>query len=230
MTQTIMAQGKLHALTDDIVEVHLFPQQFIPYVAGQYLQIAILNQSLSFSIANAPLKDDYYELHFRHEKDNAYHQALIQHIQQGDSLEIQLPFGECHFAQLRPKPTLYIAGGTGFAPIQALIDQQAAVDPSLNIQLFWLVRSKEDLYKKAKLSAWAKNLTHFSYDYFFSRNTMPQPLTQYLTSMPVLTRQEYQIVIAGPFDMVWFIHDALLDVGIEAKQLFSDAFHFPRGG
>ena len=116
--QTQAHVESINPLTDSILQLILTPHDYIDYQAGQYLQIVSDNEPLSYSIANAPLGSHKYELHIRHSRDNPSNQWLLAEIKRTGSVTIQLPLGACDLSHLHPnKPILFIAGGTGFAPI-----------------------------------------------------------------------------------------------------------------
>ena len=213
-------------LTDTILQVILNPQRYIDYQAGQYLQIMSGEDALSFSIANAPLGSKHYELHIRHSRDNSNSQRLLAEMKSKSSLSILLPLGECDLSRLDPhKPILFIAGGTGFAPIKAMIEQLLAEGNSRSFELFWSARSKSDLYMDNKVCQWQAHVKHFEYVSLLSE-TSKIDLGTAILDRHAKTIKNWQIVISGPFEMVYAIRDQLVASGVEAKHLFSDAFYF----
>ncbi|HBD7159084.1 NAD(P)H-flavin reductase [Legionella pneumophila serogroup 1] len=222
-------------LTDSIVRLVLMPDEYVDYQAGQYLQIlfandafsySIANDAFSYSIANAPLGSHRYELHIRHSQDNDYHQSLLAHIKQYGSLRLRLPLGECSIDQLHPqKPILFIAGGTGFAPIKAMIEQLLADSDSRPFELFWGARSQSDLYMDEKVRSWRSHASHFQYFSLLSDKSEDTLASRVLARHANILR-DWQIVISGPFDMVYSTRDTLVGYGISPTQMFSDAFSF----
>ncbi|HAU1297494.1 TPA: NAD(P)H-flavin reductase [Legionella pneumophila] len=213
-------------LTDSIVRLVLMPDEYVDYQAGQYLQILFANDAFSYSIANAPLGSHRYELHIRHSQDNDYHQSLLAHIKQYGTLRLRLPLGECSIDQLHPqKPILFIAGGTGFAPIKAMIEQLLADSDSRPFELFWGARSQSDLYMDDKVRSWRSHANHFQYFSLLSDKSEDTLVSRVLARHANILR-DWQIVISGPFDMVYSTRDILLGYGISPTQMFSDAFSF----
>jgi CDP-4-dehydro-6-deoxyglucose reductase len=217
---------RITPLTDSILQLILAPREYVDYQAGQYLQIISAEEEFSYSIANAPLGSHKYELHIRHTRDNPYNQPLLAEIKHKGSVTIRLPLGECNLSRLHPnKPILFIAGGTGFAPIKAMIEQLLADGKPRAFKLFWGARSQSDLYMDDIVTQWQSHVPHFQY---FSQ--LSETSTETLASM-VLARHEqdinnWQIVISGPFDMVYSTRDQLVAKGASPTNLFSDAFSF----
>lgn len=223
--KTIKAQVEsITPLTDSILQLILSPEVYVDYQAGQYLQIITGEDALSYSIANAPLGSHKYELHIRHSRENLNNQRMLAEIKNTGAVTIRLPLGECDISHLHAdKPILFIAAGTGFAPIKAMIEQLLAKGEPRVFELFWGARSQSDLYMDEKVSHWRTHVRHFQY---FSQLSETSKIT---LATKVLTRHQHdlndwQIVISGPFDMVYDMRDRLLAQGVSAENLFSDAF------
>ena len=213
-------------LTDSILQVILAPDEYVDYQAGQYLQIISTKEEFSYSIANAPLVSHKYELHIRHTRDNPYNQGLLADLKQSGKAKIRLPLGDCHLSRLDPKkPILFIAGGTGFAPIKAMIEQLLANGDSRAFELFWGARLQNDLYLDDAVTHWQNHVAHFQYFSLLSQ-VSKESLASMVLSRHADTLNQWQTVISGPFDMVYNTRDILISRGAERDNLFSDAFSF----
>ncbi|MFA5959602.1 MAG: NAD(P)H-flavin reductase [Tatlockia sp.] len=227
MSRTITAEiERIAPLTDRILQLTLAPEHYIDYQAGQYLDILLGRYAFSYSIANAPLGAHKYELHLRHSPENPANQQLLAEIKKRGKLTIQLPLGDCHLNQLdRLKPIVFIAGGTGFAPIHAMIEQLLANGDPRPFELFWGARSQSDLYLNEKVLQWQVHVAHFRYVSLLSTHSK-ETLASRVLAQHANDLKKWQFVIGGPFDMVFAIRDALIANGVEQGQLFSDAFSF----
>lgn len=225
--KTINAQvEKISPLTDSIMQLILVPDEYIDYQAGQYLQILFAEEAFSYSIANAPLGSHKYELHIRHSLDNPYNQLLFAHIKKYGSVTLRLPYGDCSIEALDSKrPILFIAGGTGFAPVHAMIEQLLANSDPRSFELFWGARSQSDLYLGEKVINWQTHVRRFSYFSLLSDESQ-ETLISYVLAKHPTDLNEWQVVLSGPFDMVYSTRDALVHNGMSPKQIFSDAFSF----
>lgn len=217
---------KIVPLTDSIVQLTLAPDDYVAYQAGQYLQILLGDEPLSYSIANAPLGSHHYELHIRHSRDNPYNKILFAHIKEHGSVSLSLPFGECSIEHLNAqRPIVFIAGGTGFAPVNAMIEQLLASDDPRPFELFWGARSQSDLYLDEKVKNWHNHVSRFKYCSLLSDESKDTLASVVLARHPN-DISEWQMVISGPFDMVYSTRDVLVNHGVLADHLFSDAFSF----
>ncbi len=231
MTKSMKAKIEhVSPLTDSILQVVLKPEKYVDYQAGQYLQLLSSDAELSYSIANAPLGSQTYELHIRHSQDNRSNQRLLADIKKHGEITIRVPLGDCHLDRLRAhKPILFIAGGTGFAPVKAMIEQLLADGEKRPFELFWGARSQSDLYMDEKVRQWQAHVEHFRYFSLLS-NASKETLASIILDHHQHDLKDWQVVIAGPFDMVYAIRDILVTHSLPTAQLFSDAFSFEQQG
>jgi CDP-4-dehydro-6-deoxyglucose reductase len=215
---------RITPLTDRILQIILKPDEYVDYEAGQYLQMMDNNEAFSYSIANAPLGSHQYELHIRHTQANPYHQPLLAKIKRTGRVMLHLPLGTCTLSRLHPKkPILFIAGGTGFAPIHAMIEQLLADGDARVFDLCWGARSQSDLYLEDKVKCWAEKVPHFTYASLVS-GSGHMTLSELILQRHEHDLDTFQVVMGGPFDMVYSLRDMLLLQGLSQDHLFSDAF------
>lgn len=213
-------------LTTSLLRVTLTPKQYIDYAAGQYLQILspTPGETLFYSIANAPIGSKTYELHIRHNPENIEHQHVLHAIIKEGTLTLKLPFGHCTLEALNlTKPIIFIAAGTGFAPIKAIIEQLMTNGHKEPLALYWSARSKEELYLDETVIAWEKHVKHFTYTPHVTQEHQ-SPFIERILTKHAKTLSKAQIVLAGPFDFIYHLRDILVEKGISKHQLFSDAF------
>ena len=213
-------------LTNTIVRIELEPEEYIPYRAGQYLQIRIGEKTGYFSIANAPLGTKKYELHIRHEQTNLFSQSLLKHLQEFGTLELQLPMGKAHVGFLdRVKPIIFIAGGTGFAQIKSVIEQLLYRDDSRIFECYWGAKEQSDLYWQKRLQDWQEHVKTFEHLALFE-GKKSYGIIEAIQNRHSHHLNEFQFVISGPFEMVYNYRDQLVALGVLGSSIHSDAFEF----
>ncbi len=211
------------SLSDTVFKVLIKPAVFIKYKPGQYLQIEHRQQLLSYSIANA-CNDKNYELHIRHDAHNA-RIPFMQSASLLQKLRIRVPLGDCHLEVLaRARPIIFIAGGTGFAPIKAMFEHLFAAKDSRRLELFWGARAADDLYCDAQVRDWQRSNKNFNYFPLVPEQDTKKKLAHVVLEAHPTDLQLYQIVIAGPFDMAFATKEQLLTNKVQARDVFSDAF------
>jgi CDP-4-dehydro-6-deoxyglucose reductase len=215
-------------LTPHLLQVILKPEIYIPYKSGQYLNLTSSKHiNLSYSIANAPSANKTYELHIRHHQHTPNNEQLAHELMHHPHVELSLPFGQCTLSALRAnQPILFIAGGTGFAPIKAMMESLQTQSRKEPVVLHWRVRTKDDLYMMHQVEQWQAQCPWFSVLTTVSSVDKQSFISTLLTPSYHPPISDWEIVLAGPFEMVYALRDELLTHKISATQLHSDAFAF----
>jgi NAD(P)H-flavin reductase/hemoglobin-like flavoprotein len=143
----------------DLAVLTIRPDQSLPYLPGQYVSVQVARWPRiwrSFSIANAPRASGLIDLHVRAVPGGMVSNALVHYAQAGDSLLLGPAEGTMTVSAEGPgRDLLCIAGGTGLAPVKALIEGVIAAGvpgPPRRITLFAGARSGHDLYDLADLA------------------------------------------------------------------------------
>lgn len=132
-------------LTTDIIQLLMKPDFPISYSAGQYIMLGFDTEDLKpFSIAAAPREDGLIECHIRKQADNEWMTKLFT-ISVGDTLVMQGPKDQMS-VQPAHNPILFVAGGTGFAPMKALLDELLRQKVEVPIHFYWGARHADELY------------------------------------------------------------------------------------
>jgi CDP-4-dehydro-6-deoxyglucose reductase len=220
---------EVNPLTDTILQVVVEPETYIDYQAGQYLQLFHANTSAYYSIANAPMGTHRYELHIRHGRDRETDKCWLDEIKQQGFVRLRAPFGECDLAHLDPvKSILFIAAGTGFAPVKAMIEQLLLLSDPRCFELIWSARTQSDLYLEEKVKQWQTHVQQFQHVSLLTSENK-QALDAIVLARHAQELNNWQIVISGPFDLVYRMRDQLVAHGVSLNHLYSDAFQFEGG-
>ncbi len=215
-------------LTESVLQVTLQPDQYIDYFAGQYLEILVDTLAFAYSISNAPAADNCYILHIRHRPENPIPASLLHELHQS-KIKIRVPCGECHLNNLESGLSLIcIAGGSGIAPIKAMLDQLVLTGDRRSVHLFWSARFQEDFYLPTSVAHWQDKLSDFKSFLQLSDLDQTPLISAVLAQAQPINRA--QIVLSGPFEMVYHARDVLIDSGASVINLFADAFCFEQKG
>ncbi|MBO0823518.1 MAG: flavohemoprotein [Actinobacteria bacterium] len=124
----------------------------LPYRAGQYVPVQVVRWPRTwrpFSVATAPRPGGPLELHVRAVPGGLVSNTLVYHSHVGDCVVL----GPAQGTMTLPdsgKDLLCVAGGTGLAPIKAIIEQAIAADSGASrprtITLYFGARQHFDLY------------------------------------------------------------------------------------
>ncbi|MGN9844085.1 globin domain-containing protein [Nonomuraea sp. H19] len=133
----------------DIAVITLRPTQLLPYLPGQYVNVQTARWPRvwrTFSIANAPRPDNTIRLHVRSVPGGWVSTTLIRHTRIGDTLLVGPPMGTMTPRECGERDVLCVAGGTGLAPLKAIIESIIASGRRPNIHLLYGARTAEELY------------------------------------------------------------------------------------
>jgi CDP-4-dehydro-6-deoxyglucose reductase len=226
---------RLHRLAPDVMAVFLrLParEQF-NYVAGQYLDVMLpQNRRRSFSIANPPHDADLIELHVRRVSSGEFTQQLFAGTADKTLLRIEGPLGQFWFREESPRPALLIGGGTGYAPLRAMLRHLLERGDRRPLHFYWGAQAVVDLYEDALVRAWCEKYSNLRYTPVLS-NPSDQDKWQgrcgwvhaaALEDNPNI--QDFDVYTAGPPVMVEAIRHEFLAEGLPAEQLFFDSFDF----
>ena len=197
----------LERLSHDVMrmELQLPATEPFRYHAGQYVEFLLQgNVRRSYSMANAPHPQGTVgnlELHLRHMPGGRFTDAVFSTMKERDILRIEGPYGSFFLRENSAKPMIFLASGTGFAPLKALIERLRATQSLRSAVLYWGGRRPHDLY----MDAWVRERL----------DEMPQ-----LRYVPVVSDALAQDHWTG---RTGFVHQAVLDdfPDLSAHQVYA---------
>jgi len=134
------------------------------FKAGQYLRVTLPDGSTrNFSIASPPHESDGVQLHIRRVPGGAFSETVLATLQQGDVLEVELPFGDFHLRHELDADFVFVATGTGFAPFKSMIEDLIKRGNRRSVRLYWGGRRTEDLYLAELPQKWAARAPWFTF-------------------------------------------------------------------
>jgi CDP-4-dehydro-6-deoxyglucose reductase len=147
-----------------IVSLKLPANDRLQYLAGQYVDFLLKDgRRRSFSIATAPEDDALLDLHIRHVPGGYFSGQLFDEFKGREILRIEGPLGNFFLREDSDKPIIFVAGGTGFAPIKAVIEHAFHHEVDRQMVLYWGVRSRADLYLPDLPVEWQRIHSNFSF-------------------------------------------------------------------
>jgi len=136
----------------------------LQFLAGQYIDILMKNgKRRSFSMANGPHSDSLIELHIRKSPGGAFSSFVFDEMKERAILRFEGPLGTFYMRGDSDKPAIFVAGGTGFAPIKAILENAFHHGDDRPLVLYWGVRSLKDLYMPELPLQWQREHPNFTY-------------------------------------------------------------------
>ncbi|OOZ46014.1 CDP-6-deoxy-delta-3,4-glucoseen reductase [Solemya velum gill symbiont] len=223
----------MEQLCHDVMGLHLkLPDsQRLRFLAGQYLDIILPNgHRRAFSIANAPHDDEVIELHVRYVSGGEFTETVFNSLQEKTILRIEAPLGSFILREHSDRPMLFVAGGTGFAPIKAMVEHALYVGEKRPMKIYWGVRSSRDLYLPDMPQKWVDENANVEFVPVLSEPDEGwQGRSGFVHEAVVEDIEDiadYDVYMAGPPVMVEACANAFADKGLSRDHMYSDVFEY----
>jgi CDP-4-dehydro-6-deoxyglucose reductase len=148
----------MERLADDVMVLHmkLPANEKLVYLAGQYVEFLLKDGTRrSFSMGSAPHDAELLQLHVRRVAGGQFTEHVFSTMKERDILRFEGPLGTFFLREDSAKPIVFVASGTGFAPIKAIIEDAVKKGVSRPMTLYWGGRRPKDLYMHALAQSWA---------------------------------------------------------------------------
>jgi len=219
--------------THDIVELSIQLDEPMEYAAGQYAQLSLPGQietPRSYSFATAPDQGGSHHLHFfiRAVPGGRFSNWAQQEKLAGTAINVEGPFGDFYLRE-GTQPILCIAGGSGLAPVKALLEDALRFKCARPVVFLFGARSQRDLYCLEALQQLQGN---WATDFTFVPVLSEEPVDSNWNGARGLVTDFIdahlspisQIYMCGPPAMLDAAEAVLLQKGTPADQIFSDRF------
>jgi CDP-4-dehydro-6-deoxyglucose reductase len=221
--------SSLDKLAPDVLSIKLrFPPNTpFTFLAGQYVDvIGPGGIRRSYSVANAPASDNQLELHIRSVESGVMSRYWFDHAKVNDLLRISGPLGSFFARPLTGLHLVFLATGTGIAPVKAMLEKLANApfnEQPLSVSLYWGGREPQDLY--ADPSQWHPSLRYVpvlsrpSGDWIGARGHVQNSL---LNDEPDWANTV--VYACGSDAMIQSAKAELTEAGLPTNRFYSDAF------
>lgn len=227
---------RLSPIAHDVMEIRIMlPQnQRFHYLPGQYIDLLMRDgRRRSFSIANPPDEGGVLELHVRRVPDGYFTNYIFDGMKERDLLRFQGPLGTFFLRDgEEERPLVFVAGGTGFAPIKAIVEHAFAEGIRRSMHFFWGARAARDLYMRELAESWQERRENFTFTPVLSEpgdddqwagdtGWVHEAVTRYYPDL-----SGHQVYASGPPPMIEALKKSFHEHGLPADQLFYDSFEF----
>lgn len=157
---------KIEKPADDVavLSLKLPVGERLQFLAGQYIDILLKDgKRRSFSLANPPHDDGFLQLHVRNTPGGAFSRYVFEEMKPRTILRFEGPLGTFYLREDSDKPYIFVAGGTGFAPIKAQLEHLFFHGDDRPMVLYWGARSRKDLYLHDVPTRWQQEHASFTY-------------------------------------------------------------------
>ena len=208
----------------------------VEFHAGQYLDIILPDgKQASFSIGSAPDNGRELELHIRHVPDSEMSCAIVTHLQNEKTVEIELPKGDCYLdaSSINPDTRLiFAAASTGFAQVKSVVEHLLANQITNDIHIYWGARVEEDMYLESLPILWVDKFENVHFSPVVSEPDSSPGWAGRTGLLPAAVLEDYndfenvEVFASGSPAMVYALLDACESRGFSEKQMHSDVFAY----
>ncbi|RST12976.1 flavohemoprotein [Streptomyces sp. WAC05374] len=214
-----------------IAELTVRPHTPYTYAAGQYVTVETPwwpRQWRPYSPANAPREDGTLTFHVRAVPGGAVSNALVHRCAVGDVLQLGPAAGDMVLDAAAFPDLLCVAGGTGLAPVRALVEEVARRGGRHQVDLFLGARTGAELYgvddmlRMAQRHHWLTIRGAVSHEETPGiRGSLPEVLAEYGPWY------HHDVFLSGPAPMIVSARQTLTDNGTAPERIHHDPLGTP---
>jgi len=224
--------------TYDIKELtfKLIEPEKIRFKAGQYVQLETPkykgnNQKVSraYSISSKPSDNNLIQLIIRKVPEGICTTYVHEYLKEGDTVYFVGPFGD-FIIQDTQADMLFIAGGSGKAPIKSMVGYLQEKNSQRRLTYFFGARAIKDLYLGDLFLEYEKQLSDFTYVPVLSKpdetdrwdgktGYIPAYLKEYLRDP-----KNTEAYLCGSPAMIEAVQKGLISLGISKEKIYYDSF------
>ena len=215
-----------------IVQLRFPPGVRAKFKAGQYLDVILADGARrSFSMANAPQQSDVAVLHVRVIPGGRFAEEVLPGLAAGGQLRIEIPSGDFWLRE-SARPAVFVASGTGFAPIKSILEDAFRRKDPREMVLYWGARRQKDLYLADLPAKWASLNPNFRFvpvlsepdaDWTGRKGLVHRAVMEDLASLA--SHQAYACGVTAMIDAAR--RDFVAERSLPADDFFCDAFVTP---
>ncbi len=216
--------------THDIKIIRLKPAKPLSFSPGQYATLQFTPDHIRpYSMAGL-CTDDELEFHVRLVPDGRVTGYLFNQLKVGDAVRVSGPLGTAYLRTRHEGPMLCVAGGTGLAPILAIV--RGAIEAGMDqpIHLYFGVRSPQDVYGLEQLRALQSALPSLKLEVVVTTDDEPDSgrrvgLVTDAIAQDITDFEGWRAYVCGAPPMVDATAALLKQRGIEEHHVYADAFY-----
>ena len=220
----------------EVAVIEVAPRERFPYRAGQSVAVEIPQRPRLwryFSPANAPDPSGRLQFHIQPIAGGLVSSAVVRRLSQGDTIRMGAPVGQqLTLPEDGPLPDLLlVAGGTGLAPLRAVLDQidrgWEATGSAPRVSLFHGSRMPWNLYDHEHLTGLARK-PWFDYTPVVSDDPTYQGAKGLVGTVAAKAADwsGRTAMVCGSPDMVRYTVQELTAAGIPAASVRREQFDF----
>ena len=209
-----------------ILKLRFPPNRKFNYLPGQYIELISGEVRRSYSVANAQSSDNCIELHIRKVNGGTFSELVFNKFRLNQLLRMEGPLGT-FFIRKSDAPVIFVAGGTGFAPVKAMVEQLLFEGSGRQIYIYWGVQNSKGFYSDIP-NQWQTEYATVRYvpvvsnddlDWNGRRGYVHKAVIQDFNDL-----SGHEVYACGSTAMINAAKSDFIAGGLKAEKYFSDAF------
>ena len=228
VSATVVANVRV---TPRVARLMLAPDHALPYEAGSYGELALpgVHPNRVYSFTCPPRADGLLEFFVALHPQGKASGYIHAELRVGDRIEVQAPFGSCRMPPGKG-PVIGLAGGTGLAPVLAILEESLETGSQDKHLLVFSVREDAEVFALERLESLARRFTEFfSYALVVtdapSRHCRKQQFVPQWLYENIAGLAGHRAVIGGSPGFVEACSRACHELGIAPSAIASDSFN-----
>jgi CDP-4-dehydro-6-deoxyglucose reductase len=220
----------INKLNDTVIEVSLRlpPNSNFGYNSGQYVNITKGSIKRSYSVANAYRESGLLTFLIKKYENGQMSNYWFKEAKENDLLRIEGPIGSFFLRESEVENIIFLATGTGVAPIKAILESITEAPKKLSNKKIWIfsgARNENDIFWNPNEIIEIPNLKYIpvmsraSKDWKGEKGYVQDILIK--QNIPLVNAQVYA---CGSNNMIESAKKILIEKGLNKKNFFSDAF------
>ncbi len=197
------------------------------FVPGQYVNLIKGSIKRSYSIANCNQEDEKLHFFIKNYPNGVFSKYWFENARVNDLIRLEGPLGTFFLRNSNKKEIVFLATGTGIAPVKAIVEQlisRGIEKFNQKITIFWGARKSADFFWKPNFIIKKIN--------FIPVLSRPEEnwegqfgyVQDILIKMFSNVLDDIEVYACGSNDMINESHSKLRELGLSEKHYFSDAF------
>ncbi len=220
----------IEKITKEVIKVvlRLPPKANLNFVSGQYVNLIKGNITRSYSIANKSSNNGQLEFYIKKYENGLMSKYWFEKAKVNDLLRVEGPLGSFFLRKSDCHDVIFLATGTGVAPIKSILENICDNPEQFKNKRFWVVvgaRHKEDLFWDPTLCIdeidvnYIPVLSRANPDWNGERGYVQNVILKQSINF-----QKAQVYACGSNDMIESARKLLIENSLKKNQFFSDAF------
>jgi len=221
---------QIERLTATILELWIGPlAAALEYLPGEYVLLEDRSRERpprSYSIANTPRSDGLISLLVTRVPGGQTSPWIHDRLRVGDEVSVSGPYGTFVDDPRSMAPRLFLAAGSGLAPIRSLIEAALPTGARRSLTVIFSARTEADVIDRERFESWQTRYPQFRFIRTLTRASGAPPHGRIPALLPTLCEElsDQDIFIAGAPGFVLACTLAAEALGARRERLHTEVF------